>query len=527
MELQGRYRHELKFQISQVEYEAIRRRLQPVMQRDVHAGADGHYAIHSIYFDNFNDKALREKVNGVQQREKFRIRYYNNNFSYITLEKKIKHNNLCMKVDATNMKEALVYDMFQYMGADASLYNYAKISVNGDYCGVYLALEGVEDSFILRNYGTQSGELYKPEGVGGGGGDMQSDGEMPGGDMQGGIGGSGGADLNYSDDDLDSYSTIWDGEITDTSKSDHKRVVKALKNISEGIDLEDYMDIDNLLKYMAVHVFSVNEDSLSGSMAHNYYLYEYDGKLNLIPWDYNLAWGGMGGMGNAGNTDQATSVVNDAIDDSFSSTNFFDTLMADETYHEQYYTYMCQLVDEYVNGGAFEAFYNRVRSQIDELVETDPNAFYTYDEYMTAAETLYQVIMLRAESISGQLDGTIPSTSEAQSNSDALIDASSLDISAMGSMNSGGGGMQGGPDGDFDGEIPQGGQNGPNAEFNGEMPHSNPNGAPGDFDPAQMDENNQNLSQMDENNQNPPAKPDNFNGNDGGTPSGNIQSNTQ
>lgn len=101
MKLQGRYRHELKFQISQVEYEAIRRRLQPVMQRDIHAGVDGHYAIHSIYFDNFNDKALREKVNGVQQREKFRIRYYNNNFSYITLEKKIKHNNLCMKVDAS------------------------------------------------------------------------------------------------------------------------------------------------------------------------------------------------------------------------------------------------------------------------------------------------------------------------------------------------------------------------------------------------------------------------------------------
>ena len=489
------------------------------------------------------------------------------------LDKLILNNNYA---DATNMKEALVYDMFRYMGADASLYNYAKISVNGDYWGVYLALEAVEDSFMLRNYGTQNGALYKPEGVGGGGGDMPDgdnmpgdgevpgggnmpgDGEMPengmpdnrqngdgsnisdnentniddaaqetdstnteelshttddidnesstdinnteikqtettdnnnnpGGNMQGGMGGSGGADLNYSDDDLDSYSTIWDGEITDTSKSDHKRVVKALKNISEGTDLEDFMDIDNLLKYMAVHVFSVNEDSLSGSMAHNYYLYEYKGQLNLIPWDYNLAWGGMGGMGNAGNTDQATSVVNDAIDDSFSATNFFDTLMADETYHAQYYTYMRQLVEEYVNGGAFEAFYNRVRSQIDELVETDPNAFYTYDAYVTAAETLYQVIMLRAESISGQLDGTILSTSEAQRNSDALIDASSLDISVMGSMNSGDDGMQGGgPGGDFNGEMPQGGPNGdfngempdgvPNGDFNGEMPQGGPNG---------------------------------------------------
>lgn len=100
MQLEGRYRHELKFQINWSEYNAIRTRLATVMKRDVHAGADGHYVIQSIYFDNINDKALREKVNGVQQREKFRIRYYNHQFSYITLEKKIKHNNLCMKIDA-------------------------------------------------------------------------------------------------------------------------------------------------------------------------------------------------------------------------------------------------------------------------------------------------------------------------------------------------------------------------------------------------------------------------------------------
>ena len=65
------------------------------------------------------------------------------------------------------MKEAIVYDMYQYLGADASLYNYAEISVNGVYWGVYLALEAVEESFLLRNYGTEGGELYKPENMDG------------------------------------------------------------------------------------------------------------------------------------------------------------------------------------------------------------------------------------------------------------------------------------------------------------------------------------------------------------------------
>ena len=391
------------------------------------------------------------------------------------LDKLILNNNYA---DATNMKEALIYDMYQYLGADASLYNYAKISVNGEYWGVYLALEGVEDSFQLRNYGTESGELYKPESMGVGGGKAQErpDG-MPEGDAEppGGMDrNSGGADLNYTDDDLDSYETIWDGEITKTNQADHERVVKALKNIAEGNDLETYMDIDNLLRYMAVHVFSVNEDSLSGMMAHNYYLYESDGKLSLIPWDYNLALGGMGGMGGgmpggSGETEErseATSVVNSPIDDAFSGTDFFDTLLENETYHSQYDAYLQKLVSEYINGGGFDAFYERVRSQINELVETDPTAFYSYDEYETAAETLYQVVKLRGQSIQGQLDGSIPSTEEAQRDSDALIDVSDLDVSVMGTMNMGGGNGAGGPGGpggtgESDGaEPPQFGGNG-------------------------------------------------------------------
>lgn len=423
---------------------------------------------------------------------KLEFDHYVDGQSCFGLDKLILNNNYA---DATNMKEALIYDMYQYLGADASLYNYAKISVNGEYWGVYLALEAVEDSFMLRNYGAQSGKLYKPDsmniGDGKDFGDFNADdmdfGNMTPPDTQGnanqanssapsqtpdtvdrpqnrdssgetsaepstdsgerpsmnfnfagGKGGfsmsGGGADLNYTDDELDSYETIWDGEVTSTKKSDHKRVITALKNISEGNDLETYMDIDNLLRYMAVHVFSVNEDSLSGSMAHNYYLYESGGKLNLIPWDYNLALGGMSG------SSDATSVVNDAIDNAFSGTNFFDTLMENETYHSQYYTYLQQLVSEYIDGGGFDAFYERVRSQIDELVKTDPTAFYSYDEYLTAADTLYQVVKLRGQSIQGQLDGSIPSIEAEQRSSDALVDASTLDISVMGSMNTGGGG---------------------------------------------------------------------------------------
>lgn len=404
------------------------------------------------------------------------------------LDKLILNNNYA---DATNMKEAIVYDMYQYLGVDASLYNYAKISVNGDYRGVYLALEAVEDSFMLRNYGTENGNLYKPESMGVGGGvdgkdgdgwqmgekpdgeDFPQKGEMPDGadfpqkdempdgedfpqmgeapngeaaDIKMGImGGNGGSDLNYTDDDLDSYSTIWDGEITDTDKKDHKRVVEALKNISEGTDLETYMDVDNILKYMAVHTFVVNDDSLSGTMAHNYYLYEYNGKLNILPWDYNLSFGGMSMGGKMGGQSLgATSVINDAIDTPFSITDFFDALLENEEYLEQYHGYLNELVEKYVNGGEFEKTYERIRSQIDDLVGNDPTAFYSYEEYEEAANMLIEVVQLRAKSVSGQLAGTIPSTDEGQQqDSSNLIDGSDIDLSVMGSFSGGGGGNEG------------------------------------------------------------------------------------
>ena len=348
------------------------------------------------------------------------------------LDKLVLNNN---SADATNSKEAVVYDMYRYLDVDASLYNYAKISVNGDYWGVYLALEAVEDSFALRNYGVEKGNLYKPEGM-----DM---GRGKGGRSSGRGGpGGGGADLNYVDEELESYTTIWEGEVTEGSDADHRRVVTALRNISQGTNLEDYLDVDNILKYMAVHSFSVNEDSLSGSMAHNYYLYEHDGRLNILPWDYNLAFGGMG----MGKQDSAIDMINDPVDTPFSGTQFFDALLENEVYLERYHTYYRQLVEEYVFGGGFEETFRRIRSQIDELVREDPNAMYSYEEYEAAADMLYETVMLRSESVLGQLDGTIPSTVEGQKeNEGALLAAAGIDVSVMGTMSMGGGPSGGGP----------------------------------------------------------------------------------
>ena len=93
------YRHEWKHELNYLDLLTIRARLRAVMEPDPHA-VDGKYFIRSLYFDNPNDKALREKIDGVNMREKFRIRYYNGDTSLIHLEKKSKLNGLGTKYSA-------------------------------------------------------------------------------------------------------------------------------------------------------------------------------------------------------------------------------------------------------------------------------------------------------------------------------------------------------------------------------------------------------------------------------------------
>ncbi len=94
------YRHELKYKITYSDYLALRSRLRTVMKPDPNVGDAGQYLISSVYFDDLDDTALAEKLTGVQKREKFRLRYYNNNFSEVKLEKKQKNGSLCLKTSA-------------------------------------------------------------------------------------------------------------------------------------------------------------------------------------------------------------------------------------------------------------------------------------------------------------------------------------------------------------------------------------------------------------------------------------------
>ena len=100
-----KFRHELKYYINAADYLTIKKRLSAIAEADAHTNESGTYKIRSLYFETPSDRVLKEKVNGVNNREKFRIRMYDNDTSFIRLEKKTKINGFCNKIDAPVTQE--------------------------------------------------------------------------------------------------------------------------------------------------------------------------------------------------------------------------------------------------------------------------------------------------------------------------------------------------------------------------------------------------------------------------------------
>lgn len=254
--------------------------------------------------------------------------------------------------------------------------------------------------------------------------------------------------LIYSDDEYNGYSNIFDNAKTDITDEDKERLIASLKSLNENSDIENVVNVDEVIRYFVVHNFVCNFASYTGSMIHNYYLYEEDGQLSMIPWDYNLAFGGFSAGG--GGSDSATQMVNYPIDTPVSggtidSRPMLAWIFADESYTELYHTYFDTFISEYFESGYFENLITETENLIASYVEQDPTKFCTYEEFETGVDTLKSFCLLRAESIRGQLDGTIPSTSDGQQEDDsALVDASSISLTDMGSMGHGGGTPGGG-----------------------------------------------------------------------------------
>ncbi len=415
--------------------------------------ANEEYAACSATVDgeSFKNVAIRAKGNtslsSVSQmdsdRYSFKIEFdhYDSAFSYHGLDK-LSLNNVIQ--DNTYMKDYLTYRMMNAFGVPAPLTSFVYITVNGEDWGLYLAVEGVEDAFLLRNYGKNHGELYKPDSMDMGGGrgngkefDMAdfenladektnalrggAFGGFNRGGMQDGFGGRGSNDVKlvYTDDEFESYSNIFENAKTDVTDQDKKRLIASIKRMNEGDTTA--IDVEDVIRYFVVHNFVVNDDSYNGTMIHNYYLYEENGVLSMIPWDYNLAYGTFQGGNAASSVNRDIfSPVTGGMDDRPMIKWIFES----EEFTDQYKAYF----EEFLKTVNAAQIIEDARAIIAPYVEKDPTKFCTYEEFETGVSALETFVELRSQSVSNQLSGT-----------NETVSTTGFNASDMGTMSNKGG----------------------------------------------------------------------------------------
>lgn len=369
--------------------------------------------------------SLSQVASSDSERYSFKVKFdkYVKGQSYYGLDM-LNLNNIY--ADATYLKEYLSYDLFKIMGVTTPENSFSNITINDNNYGLYLAIEGLQESYLERNYGYDHGNLYKAEGSG--------------------------TNLKYTGETQSNYSGLKDNAVTSVTDEDFQKIIDMIRNLNNGTNLEKYIDIDSTLRYFAVSTALVNLDSYQSNLFHNYYIYEKDGVCTILPWDLNLSFGGfsaeMGGgnkgeMNNSKRTSSDLSTIHFPIDEP-TSTNLSDSpllekLLEVDEYKELYHKYLNDIVSTYFDSGIFKNKLYSTASLIDEYVKSDSTAFYSYSQFKNSLDELYKLGNYRSKSISLQLTGVIPSTKNAQSqvNLDEYLGSNLVNMTILGSMGGG------------------------------------------------------------------------------------------
>lgn len=399
------------------------------------------------------NSSLTSVANSDSERYSLKVdfNYYDSTQSYYGLTKLNLNNGFS---DTTQMKEFVSYELMEQMGIPTPAHSYMKVIVNGEYYGLMLGVEAVDQTFIAENYGTTQGYLYKPDGIG--------------------------SDLVYISDSLADYEGI---EVKmNEDQLEGSELISMIQAINQGEGYEDYLNIDEMLRYFAMNTALVNLDSYQGQTKHNYYLYEDEnGVFSILPWDFNMSFGGfnMGGqggppanananmpnelgdaagapqvqdpdrtqmmerspidpteesrnrLGDAGMMPQENNqrgggmmaagellsedTINLSIYQPLSGTTLserplLNVLFSDETLLAQYESYLEYIATEVLTEENVAAITTKLGELLAPYIESDPSKFFTTEEFMEGVSgdnSLPEFAKQRSESILAQLSGEL------------------------------------------------------------------------------------------------------------------------
>ena len=311
-------------------------------------------------------------------------------------EKKLNFNNGFK--DPSLIREHLGYGLARDLGLPTPRTAFVDLTVAGEHMGVYTLTEAVDGDFLDEHFDDGKGDLYKPEPPAG--------------------------SLGYLGNDIAAYSGLEPEQNEDTT--DHAAFLGLVAALDHGDDaaLAAAIDVDMALRLLALNVALVNLDSYLG-MGHNYYLYEVDGQLTMIPWDVNEAFGNFTcGCDRAG-------IIGLLIDEptcgALANKPLVARLLANDAWRATYHGILADALDGPFSVANMTARIEEAAALIRPYVEQDPTLFYSVADFEKAladdvgsgvgpgggtAIGLTAFVAERGAAVRAQLEGTSPSAKD-------------------------------------------------------------------------------------------------------------------
>jgi len=285
-------------------------------------------------------------------------------------------------LDPAFAREFIAYEIFRRMGVPVPKYNYCTLYINNACYGFYFAVENIGDGYLLRHFGNADGELYKPNGKG--------------------------SDLVYRGDDKDLFKAFSAKTKAANKKTAVINMVRVLNTANTKEALEGVLDVDEVLRYLAVNAALVNYDSYLAGNSHNYYLYEQNGIFTILPWDLNMAFGGKP-MRIYNKVPLTDLYIDEPVDGGYYTKPLLYKLLEIPEYKEKYHKYLRYIAENILSDATFSGLLVRARNSAAAYAES-PNRL--YDDDSEDMIYLQEFALARAQSILSQLDGETPSVSE-------------------------------------------------------------------------------------------------------------------
>lgn len=271
-------------------------------------------------------------------------------------------------MDDTGFREYIAYEVFNKMGVDTQFYSLGNLKIDDKNIGIITMLEVINESYVSYKYNSNNGNLYKPESIG--------------------------TALQYKDDEIETYKGIFNNAKTlDTDDEDKKRLISVLKKISEAKTTQEieqnFINFDNIIKTVAINKTIANVDNFAGRTRRNFFLYEEDGKIDIISYDLNISFG-MAPEETAFTQEDVDNIELTEYKNQVHSV-VVDLIMENEQYLEKYNLYRKQTL-EILEKMQEEEVVEQIHTKVDDIVKNTDNLIFSYEEYKQGVQNLKQFI---------------------------------------------------------------------------------------------------------------------------------------